>query len=314
MPLQNVNLNATFSNPEIQKQIASKDAENQRLRSELEVMKQGTSAQGNILRQGNFALSDINMKMNGMENPNNPFDIFLPQKEFFLQNEVRSVDLSEEERILMSLQSQEVDALRVISRIPIGTEIYRFKMEQYKELSTTRSEIEKIVQEQRLQRLRRDFEKSRREEDRKFDNEKWVDDQRKFIIAQRLRKDLEKPGSRGSHKYDPSEGMVIHWDFVLGLPRRNDYAQMVFGIYCNGGILYSPKLVEPHDCEVETSLTNRCVFGESHQIFDVPANSDTLLIFEVQLPLTNNIEENVGKTESYGWTQLDLFDNTKDLK
>ena len=61
-----------------------------------------------------------------------PFDVFAPEREFFLQNEVRSVDLSEEERTLMSLQAQEVDALRLISRIPIGTELYRFKMEQFK--------------------------------------------------------------------------------------------------------------------------------------------------------------------------------------
>lgn len=44
-------------------------------------------------------------------------------------NEVRGVDLSEEERVLMSLNAQEVDAMRVISRIPVGTELYRFKME-----------------------------------------------------------------------------------------------------------------------------------------------------------------------------------------
>ena len=40
---------------------------------------------------------------------------------------------------------QEVDALRAISRVPVGTEIYRFKMEQFKELSTTRAEIEKVM-------------------------------------------------------------------------------------------------------------------------------------------------------------------------
>ena len=205
---------------EIQKQMALKDVENQRMRSELEVLKHGSNLNMNTLKQGNFALNDMNMRINGIDpamNNNNPFDIFHPSKEFFLQNEVRSVDLSEEERILMNLQAQEVDALRVISRIPIGTEIYRFKMEQFKELSTTRSEIEKIVQEQRLQKLRRDFEKVRRDEDRKFDNEKWVDDQRKFIIAQRLRKDLERPQSRGERKYDPNEGMIVHWDFILGL-------------------------------------------------------------------------------------------------
>ena len=204
---------------EIQNKLNAKDAENNKLRSELEALKNGANLNLNTLKQGNYTLNDMNMRINGIDpaaQMSNPFDIFLPQKEFFLQNEVRSVDLTDEERLLMNLQAQEVDALRVISRIPIGTELYRFKMEQFKELSTTRAEVEKIVQEQRLQKLRRDFEKVRRDEDRKFDNEKWVDDQRKFIIAQRLRKDLERPQSRGSRKYDPNEGMIVHWDFVLG--------------------------------------------------------------------------------------------------
>ena len=52
-----------------------------------------------------------------------------------------------------------------------------------------RAEIEKIVQEQRLQDARRDFEMERRDEDRIWENEKWVDDNRKFIIENRLRKD-----------------------------------------------------------------------------------------------------------------------------
>lgn len=204
---------------EIQNKLNANEAENNKLRSELEALKNGANLNLNTLKQGNYTLNDMNMRINGIDpaaQMSNPFDIFLPQKEFFLQNEVRSVDLTDEERLLMNLQAQEVDALRVISRIPIGTELYRFKMEQFKELSTTRSEVEKIVQEQRLQKLRRDFEKVRRDEDRKFDNEKWVDDQRKFIIAQRLRKDLERPQSRGARKYDPNEGLIAHWDFVLG--------------------------------------------------------------------------------------------------
>ena len=119
--------------PALNSLISNQDAENQRLRAELDMLKNGTDKTTNILRKGNFALGDINMKLGGFE-AHNPFDIFLPSKESFLQNEVRAVDLSEEERVLMSLQAQEVDALRVISRIPIGTELYRFKMEQYKEL------------------------------------------------------------------------------------------------------------------------------------------------------------------------------------
>ena len=64
-----------------------------------------------------------------------PWDLFSRKNEFFLQNEVRGVDLSEEERTLVSLNAQEIDAMRILSRIPVGTELYRFKVEQYKELS-----------------------------------------------------------------------------------------------------------------------------------------------------------------------------------
>ena len=55
--------------------------------------------------------------------------------------------MTEEEKTLVSLNAQEIDAMRVLSRIPVGTELYRFKVDQYKELSTLRAEIEKVVQE-----------------------------------------------------------------------------------------------------------------------------------------------------------------------
>ena len=53
---------------------------------------------------------------------------------------------------------------------------------------------------------------------------------------------------------------------------------------------------------------NRCVFGESHQIFDIPANFDTFMIFEVQLPSNLKVGDNESRTESYGWSLIDLFD------
>lgn len=56
------------------------------------------------------------------------------------------MDLSEEERLLLNVTGQEIDAMRVLSRIPVGTELYRIKMEQFKELSATRQEMDKIAQ------------------------------------------------------------------------------------------------------------------------------------------------------------------------
>lgn len=293
---------------EIKKLIEAKEEENKRLKEQLELLKMRDEK---AETPGNFALGDINLRLNGL-NPNNQnmFNIYQNTKEFFLQNEVRSVDLDDEERVLVSLVAQEADALRMLSQLPVGTELYRFKMEQFKELSTTRAEIEKIVQEQRLQKLRRAFEKKRREEDRKFENERWVDEQRKNILANRLRRDLQT--NKVEQKYDPTEGFIIHWDYCLGIPKRNDSCQLVYGIYINGDEVYAPRLIDPHPCEIDTSITNRCIFGESHHIMDIPANSNALLIFEIQIfPNKDNPQP---KLVSYGWTQLDLFDARRELR
>ena len=62
----------------------------------------------------------------------------------------------------------------------------------------------------------------RRDEDRVWENEKWVDDRKKFIIENRLRKDnTQKRSSQAG--YNLTEGFVVHWDYTLGLPRRTNY-------------------------------------------------------------------------------------------
>jgi len=60
---------------------------------------------------------------------NNPFQIFIPGKEYIFSNEPRNVDLNKEERTLLKMAQEEVDELRIMSKIPVGTELYRFKME-----------------------------------------------------------------------------------------------------------------------------------------------------------------------------------------
>jgi hypothetical protein len=52
-----------------------------------------------------------------------------------------------------------------------------------------------------------------------LDNNKWVDDHRKFIIEDRLRRDFGEVNNE-VRLYDPSEGLVLHTDYILGLPRR----------------------------------------------------------------------------------------------
>ena len=77
-----------------------------------------------------------------------------PEDFQFVQNNMRSEDLEVEERASVSLMYQDYDQLRMLAKLPSNSELYRFKMDQYKESSSTRTEIEKVLQEQRLEKIR----------------------------------------------------------------------------------------------------------------------------------------------------------------
>ena len=60
--------------------------------------------------------------------------------------------------------------------MPVNSELYRFKMDQFKDVSTMRNETNKVLQEQRLEKIRRDFEKQKYEDEKRFKNEKWLEE------------------------------------------------------------------------------------------------------------------------------------------
>ena len=114
-----------------------------------------------------------------------------PENFIFRQNDYRSEDLEVEERALMNIASQEYDHLRLLSRLPANSELYRYKMDQYKELSAMRSEVEKVLQEQRLEKIRRDYEKQKYEDERRYNHEKWMEEQKREILGAKLRSNAE---------------------------------------------------------------------------------------------------------------------------
>ena len=110
-----------------------------------------------------------------------------------------------EERALMNVAAQEYDHLRLLSRLPVNSELYRYKMDQYKELSTMRSEIEKVLQEQRLEKIRRDYEKQKYEDERRYNHERWLEEQKREILAAKLRNQAQgatQPGYNDMPQYD----------------------------------------------------------------------------------------------------------------
>lgn len=96
--------------------------------------------------------------------------------------------------------------LRVISKLPTNSELYRYKMDQFKEISTMRAEIEKVLQEQRLEKIRRDFEKQKYEDERRFKHEKWMEDQKRQILEAKLKN--AGGGPRNNNDDDPQNPMT----------------------------------------------------------------------------------------------------------
>jgi len=284
-------------------------------------------------QQNNYPANPRQMQIYDPYKPKD-FDDFLTQN--FMQNQMKNVDLNEDERALVHISMMEADSLRMLARIQPGTDLYRFKVEQYKELSTQRAEVEKLVQEQRLRKMKRGFEIATREQDRDYTNQKFIDDQKKLSIDLQLRKkhglpiiteqyptmnDLitdakvnnphaQTPDVGGELGYKPELGFTVHFDYIFGLPQSSKFAQLIFAVSNNTGMVLDPQLVGPQNCEKETTSTNQCVIYQNRQIREIVPDAGTNFIIEVQLPETYDDPRNY---KSFGWTFINLFDGALKL-
>lgn len=134
--------------------IKQQEEENRRMLEEIDKLKNDDGNFGNIANRAQRELEGLKAKIiphfiaggGGIAGGAGGGDAF-PEDFVFRQNEFRNDDLGMEESALVNLAAQEYDALRLLSRLPVNSELYRYKMDQYKELSSMRSEIEKVLQE-----------------------------------------------------------------------------------------------------------------------------------------------------------------------
>ena len=59
----------------------------------------------------------------------------------------RCEDLESEEKAMVNLAAQEYDAMKLLSAIPEHSDLYKFKLEQYKQISNARAKAEIYLQE-----------------------------------------------------------------------------------------------------------------------------------------------------------------------
>ena len=258
------------------------------------------------------------------------FDDFLTTN--FMQNQVKNVDLNEDERMLVHLTMMEADSLRMLNRIPETSELYRFKLEQYKELSAQRAEVEKLIQETKLKKMKRTIEMRNKEEDRRFDNQRFIDDVRKQEVAHQLAKkgkllkpemvsqkeglaDLNpKPNVRKAEggqnpinegEYNLNYGFTVHWDYVFGIPKNQNFCQLAYAVMNGDDTVLEPQLVPARQVQDQSTQKNQCVIYENNNLREIEPNKFTNLIIEVQMPKNPNDEEDY---VSLGWTFINLFD------
>ena len=75
---------------------------------------------------------------------------FLPDVGNFKQNIDRPQDLETEERAIMNMYAQDFDDLKILNMLSNNKDLYNHKLEQYKQVSNSRIQAEKFLQEQRL--------------------------------------------------------------------------------------------------------------------------------------------------------------------
>ena len=269
--------------------------------------------------------------------PPNRMQLSQPDIQKLIQNSRRNPDLNDFERALVFMEAQEDDSLKLMMRVPVGTDLYRFKAEQFKETSTTRGEIEKLVYEQMLKGMKKGFDIESKEAENRSENLMWDDEQRKNILAGYIRRQLgtglqleyngpiEEPEPEDDEEievvkrppekkktYDPTEGFIVYWDYCLGLPQLQRQTAFDFQIVSQGEIIRDLEQSADVGPNVEDSNnTCRSIFGLKNRIKNVPIDPETLLIWKVYMPVQQG--DRIVNTP-IGWTQIDLWTLSRQLK
>ena len=323
---------------EIRRLIEEKDQRNEDLRRQIEEVKKVQLLRGPGAPVRSSSVSKLpEIRQNSFDNAKK-YSQLVDTRQFYHIAENRTGELTEEEKVLASLAAQEVDSMRMLSLIPPDTELYKFKLEQFKDISATRAEIEKVVQEQRVMKLKYRNDVIRREEDKEFERNQFTDGLRRKLIdlqagnginpADRPVSNMSNASedSRYAHHshpnkarprntqkyYNPAEGFRVHWDFCFGLPDKVYFIQIVYGIYVNGQEVVPPTVMGPLPCERDEEDNLFCLINATSQLQQMSSHPSANLVFEFQV--TDNPERGKGHVISYAWSLLELFNQRHELR
>ena len=210
-----------------------------------------------------------------------------------------------EEKVIENLLSQERQDLKLLSALPPDSDLYKAKMNHFKEMSQVRTRMEASLQELVLQRMRRNINHEEALRDKRLAEEMWKDDQRKMQVANKF-----APREEPSADYNPVKGLFIAWDMLTGIPQRYRRTQVAYGVYERGETRMDPRLVVPvvNEEDPNNPLALKCTFKDIHDIKKLPPQSQIIAVLEIQ-----GIDP-YGKVSNNGWTVLELFSTLKKVQ
>ncbi|ETV85151.1 hypothetical protein, variant 1 [Aphanomyces astaci] len=219
----------------------------------------------------------------------------------------------------MSAQSSSSDlapkiALAVADELE-SKELKALKLKHAEDMLKLKQQRDLMEEEERLQDMKEQREKRRREMDEQMAQEEWMANQKRMVMALRMKKVLaqEQPlapsmtddmaASGDVRPYDPELGFSVFWDYILLVPAKASFLQVTYAVY-EGSILRTKhKVIRARECEPHGPTVNRCVLASTRAFDHLPANMDVRLLIEVAATTSD------GKTKplSLGWTAMDLF-------
>ena len=239
-----------------------------------------------------------------------------PSGTIFAQNEDRADDLEEEEKALLNLAAQEYDSLQMLSRLDPESDLYKYKLQQYKEMSAYRANVEKALQKQRLEKISFDLDFKKKQMAGVVAPElnsvgAIEKEKRKSLLASLHKQYAAQAQNQAiiSPVYDQSIGFSIGIDFAFNLPQEVSKLQVVYGVFSPSTSLMEALQVGPITAKPDKNKPlSTCIMNYNKTIKFIPAVPDLQLILEVQ-----GVDLD-GSAFTIGWSFINLFDVISRLK
>jgi len=212
------------------------------------------------------------------------------------QNMNRNDDLEAEEKAMLNLVAQERDSLKVLSKLDPSSEIYTYKLQQYKDMSAYRAEMEKALQAQRMAKLKFDFAMQKKSLYAKPITPTAPIPPKTGIAPQPIPDEVPKTSPV---IYDKKKGFVLYIDFVTGLQGNIMKPKLAYNIYNNVNCVF-PDLQTTNVSENEYGTA---YLRHAHPILGIEPVPNENLICELEA-YTPESQDLMGIC----WTFLPIFD------